>query len=436
VTTVLQTAEQGGLARKTVLPSGLRVITESVSNFRSVSLGLWVGVGSRDEPEQLAGAAHFLEHLLFKGTSKRTAMEISAALDSVGGDLNAFTSKEYTCFYARVLDENLDIAVDVLTDILSDPLIRAEDVESERKVITEEISMHEDEPSEVAHERFFREMFATDSLGRPVIGTRETVGSMSREDIRGFYSKWYRPENTVVVAAGNVDHDELVASVAKQFESAGWLGEPKPATKPRVSDPASASIGAVNVINRPTEQAHLVFGAPGIDHLDERRYALGVMNAALGGGMSSRLFQEVREKRGLAYAVYSFAQQFSGSGLFGVYAGTVPSRAAELAEVVRDELQAVAKSGLSQEEIDRGKGQVKGGLVLGLEETSARMTRFGKTELTTGEHLSVSEVLSKVAAVDKDQIGELGETMLSHPLSVTGVGPFESDEALREALAA
>jgi predicted Zn-dependent peptidase len=277
-------------------------------------------------------------------------------------------------------------------------------------------------------------MFATDSLGRPVIGSRETVGAMTRDDICGFYSTWYRPENTVVVAAGNVDHDDLVANVSERFEAAGWFGEPRAATKPRVSEPANPSIGAVHVVNRPTEQAHLVFGAPGIDHRDERRYALGVMNAALGGGMSSRLFQEVREKRGLAYAVYSFAQQFSGSGLFGVYAGTVPTRAAELAEVVRDELKSVAKSGLTVEEIERGKGQVKGGLVLGLEETSARMTRFGKTELTTGEHLSVSEVLSKVAAVDKDQIAELGESMLSHPLSVTGVGPFENDEALRGAV--
>ncbi len=435
-TTVLQTAEEGGLAKKTTLPSGLRVITESSSAFRSVSLGLWVGVGSRDEPEKLAGSAHFLEHLLFKGTSKRSAMDISSALDAVGGELNAFTSKEFTCYYARVLDENLPIALDVLTDMFSDPLLREEDVESERKVITEEISMHEDEPSDVAHERFVREMFATDSLGRPVIGTRQTVGSVSQQEIRDFYQSWYRPENTVIVAAGNVDHDDLVAKIVSQFEKVGWLDQAKPAARPRGDSPAAHNLGAVNVVHRPTEQAHIVFGTPGIDHADERRYALGVLNASLGGGMSSRLFQEVREKRGLAYAVYSFAQQFSGSGLFGVYAGTVPSRSGELAQVVKAELADVASSGLTEEEIERGKGQMKGGLVLGLEESSARMTRLGKTELTTGDHRSVSEVLDRIAAVNETDVAELAGDLLAKPLSVTGVGPFESDEVLREAVAA
>ncbi|MGH8971417.1 MAG: M16 family metallopeptidase, partial [Actinomycetes bacterium] len=304
----------GGLVRRTVLPGGLRVVTEAMPTVRSVTVGIWVGVGSRDEAPSLAGASHYLEHLLFKGTRRRDALEISSAIDAVGGEMNAFTSKEYTCFYARVLDTDLPLAVDVVCDLVSSSVIRSADVDSERGVILEEIAMHEDDPTDMVHDQFAQALFGSGPLGRPILGTVGSIETIGRNAIAGYYHRRYRPQDMVVAVAGNVDHAAVVRLVRKACLLAGLLeGDAVPAL-PRVGDRRSAGPGGVRVVRRTTEQANVVLGTPGVSRTDERRFALGVLNAALGGGMSSRLFQEVREKRGLAYAVYSYHAQYADTG--------------------------------------------------------------------------------------------------------------------------
>ncbi|HXR40908.1 MAG TPA: pitrilysin family protein, partial [Acidothermaceae bacterium] len=320
-TKTLISGADGAVVRRTVLPGGLRVITEAMPSVRSVSFGVWVGVGSRDETVAQAGSSHYLEHLLFKGTKRRDALEISAALDAVGGEMNAFTAKEYTCFYARVLDTDLPIAVDVISDMMTSSLVRSADVDSERGVILEEIAMHEDDPGDVVHDTFAEALFGDTPLGRPILGTVNSINSLQRTAINGYYRRRYKPENMVVAVAGNVDHAKVVRLVGKAFDEVLSSSSAVPA-QPRIGGRAPASnLGVSSVVRRPTEQAHLVLGVPALARVDERRFALGVLNGALGGGMSSRLFQEVREKRGLAYSVYSYAAHHAETGMFGVYAG-------------------------------------------------------------------------------------------------------------------
>ncbi len=377
--------------RRTVLPGGLRVVTEFLPSVRSVALGIWVGVGSRDEDESHAGATHYLEHLLFKGTRKRTALEISAEMDAVGGEMNAFTAKEYTCYYARVLDVDLPLAIDVLSDMVTSSLIEPKDVDAERNVVLEEIAMNEDDPSDSVHEAFTTHLFGDTPLGRPILGTVESINALTRDQIFEHYRDRYTPPHVVVAAAGNLDHDAVVAGVQAAFgqvltDFANSSGsQPAP---PRLRDagglwegygPAAGS--GVTLVSRPIEQANLVLGCEGLARTDERRFTLGVLNAALGGGMSSRLFQEVREKRGLAYSVYSFASQHADTGLWGIYAGCLPSKADEVLSICSAEVAKVIESGLTDAELERGKGQVRGGIVLGLEDPSSRMTRLGKSEL-------------------------------------------------------
>ncbi|HTC70562.1 MAG TPA: pitrilysin family protein, partial [Acidothermaceae bacterium] len=294
-TKVLISGADGAVVRRTVLPGGLRVITETMPTVRSVSFGVWVGVGSRDETPALAGSSHYLEHVLFKGTKRRDAMEISAALDAVGGEMNAFTSKEYTCFYARVLDNDLPLAVDVISDMMTSSVVRTSDVDSERGVILEEIAMHEDDPGDVVHDAFAEALFGDTPLGRPILGTVQSITALQRTAIHGYYRRRYRPENMVIAAAGNLDHAKVVRLVAKAFgemlnDDAQIDRRPTP---PRVGGRPPASRSGVSVVTRPTEQAHLVLGVPALSRVDERRFALGVLNGALGGGMSSRLFQEI-----------------------------------------------------------------------------------------------------------------------------------------------
>src|SRR6516225_12494807 len=313
--------------RKTVLPGGLRVVTEFLPSVRSVALGIWVGVGSRDEDQAHAGATHYLEHLLFKGTRQRTALDISAAMDAVGGELNAFTGKEYTCYYARVLDADLPLAIDVLADMVTHSLIEPKDVDAERGVILEEIAMNEDEPSDTVHEAFAAQLFGDTPLGRPILGTVASINEITREQITDHYAARYTPPDLVVAVAGNVDHDAVTGQVAAAFGAAG-AGDAAP-TPPRLADTdnALASGTGVRLVPRTIEQANLVLGCAGMSRTDDDRFALGVLNAALGGGMSSRLFQEVREKRGLAYSVYSFASQHSDTGMWATYIGCLPAKA-------------------------------------------------------------------------------------------------------------
>ncbi|MEU1024058.1 pitrilysin family protein [Streptomyces sp. NPDC005904] len=421
-----------GTVRRTTLPGGLRVVTETLPSVRSATFGIWANVGSRDETPSLNGATHYLEHLLFKGTKKRSALDISSALDAVGGEMNAFTAKEYTCYYARVLDTDLPLAIDVVCDMLTGSLIRQEDVDAERGVILEEIAMTEDDPGDCVHDLFAHTMLGDTPLGRPVLGTEETINALDADRIRRFYKKHYDPTHLVVAAAGNIDHNKVVRQVRAAFEKAGALGRtdatPLP---PRQGSRALRTSGRVELINRKTEQAHVILGMPGLARTDERRWALGVLNTALGGGMSSRLFQEVREKRGLAYSVYSYTSGFADTGLFGVYAGCRPSQVHDVLKICRDELDQVAQHGLSDDEIGRAIGQLAGSTVLGLEDTGALMNRIGKSELCWGEHMSVDEMLAKISAVTPDEVREVARDVLGRRPSLAAIGPLKDKQAAR-----
>ncbi|MEW9532275.1 M16 family metallopeptidase [Microbispora sp. NPDC049125] len=424
-TTTLYPGKDGaGAIRRTVLPGGLRVVTEEMPTVRSVAVGMWVGIGSRDEAPEHMGATHFLEHLLFKGTATRDAMEISASIEGIGGEINAFTAKEYTCYYARVLDEDLPLAIDVLADVVTSSLITDDDVESERGVILEEIAMHDDDPSDVVHEQFSAELYGDTPIGRPILGNEESINALSRDRIREYYQRFYLPPRTVVSVAGNVDHERVVALVAAAYERAGALGGTAEPAVPRIGGPGVASRSGVRVVDRPTEQANLVLGTTGVSRTDDRRFALGVLNAALGGGMSSRLFQEIREKRGLAYSTYSYTSQYADTGQFGIYVGCLPSKVDDVLKICRDEVARVVTDGITAEEIVRGKGQMRGGLVLGLEDTGSRMSRIGKSELVYEQLMSVDEVLARIEAVTPDDIEQVAQDILNRPLTLAVIGPY------------
>jgi predicted Zn-dependent peptidase len=420
--------EDGGLVRRTVLPGGLRVVTEQVPGVRSAAFGIWVGVGSRDETPAQMGSAHYLEHLLFKGTARRSALDISAAMDSVGGEMNAYTTKEYTCFYARVLDDDLPLAIDVISDLVTGALIHPEDVENERGVILEEIAMHDDDPSDLVHDEFARSLFGDTPLGRPILGTEQTIEALRRSTINGFYRRRYRPEQMVVAAAGRLDHTAVVRGVRAAFRRSGMLESDAVPVAPRVgSRRAPHRPGEVSVVNRRTEQANLVLGVPGIVRTDPRRYALGVLNSALGGGMSSRLFQEIREKRGLAYSVFSFATQYSDAGVMGVYAGCLPGKVDAVLDLCRTELSGIVAGGITADELRRGKGQLRGSLVLGQEDTGARMSRIAKAELLYDELPRVDEVLRRIDAVTHEDVQSLASDLLAATPTLAVIGPFDPD---------
>ena len=418
---------------RTVLPGGLRVVTEFLPAVRSVALGIWVGVGSRDEDEAHAGATHYLEHLLFKGTGRRTALEISAEMDAVGGEMNAFTAKEYTCYYARVLDADLPLAVDVLSDMVTSSLITPKDVDAERNVVLEEIAMNEDDPSDTAHEAFTAKLFGDTPLGRPILGTADSINAITREQIFEHYQARYTPEHLVVAAAGNLDHDTVVRLVAEAFGPVlDRAAEPAP---PRLDDGshgfgATAGVGTT-LVSRGIEQANLVLGCEGMSRTDDRRFALGVLKAAFGGGMSSRLFQEVREKRGLAYSVYSFAAQHADTGLWGIYVGCLPAKADEVLAICGEEIDRVVNGGLTDAELARGKGQVRGSIVLGLEDPSSRMSRLGKSELVYPRLEPVDEVLACIDAVTHDDIRAVAADILTRPKALAVVGPFDDPSAFQ-----
>ena len=408
--------------RRTVLPSGLRIITEQQAGVRSASIGVWVGVGSRDESPTLHGCSHFLEHLLFKGTAERSALDISIALDAVGGEFNAFTAKEYTCFHARVLDEDLPLAVDVLGDMITASTLHADDVEAERDVILDEIAMHDDDPDDVVHNLFAEQAWGDTPLGRPIAGTVESIGSLTRAQIHRFYRRHYRPANIVIAAAGNIDHATLVRQVKKSFARNDWLAGEAAPVPPRHGSRKRVAPGLI-AATRPFEQVNLVLGMEGLVRDDDRRFALGVLNTALGGGTSSRLFQEVREHRGLAYSVFSFASHHADSGLVGVSVGCLPNKLDDVLAVVREELAKVAASGITAEELARGKGMLRGGLVLGLEDSGSRMSRIGKAELVHDELLSIDEVIARIDAVTLEEVREVAAVVFSRPEILAVVGP-------------
>lgn len=421
--TLLEGAD-GAVVRRTTLPNGLRVVTESVPGVRSVSFGAWIGVGSRDETPRQTGAAHFLEHLLFKGTTSRSAWEITAPIEAVGGEMNAFTTKEYTCYYARVLDDDTDLAIDTVCDVVLRGRLESGDIEGERQVILEEIAMNDDDPGDVIHDLYMRTHYGQGPLGRPILGTQESLEALTAQGIRSFYRRHYVPPRMVVAAAGAVDHDEVVERVRAAFHGADAPAQPVIRPEARRS-PATPGRGLRGIAHRPSEQAHLVLGLGGLRRTDERRYALGVLNAALGGGMSSRLFQSVREERGLAYSVYSFVSAFADTGYTGIYVGCLPDKVPEVLTVTRGVIADLAERGLDPEELRRGRGQLRGSVVLGQEDAGSRMSRIAKGELLYGEIPSIDDILARIDSVSAEDIGALARTLLSEPPTYAAIGPFD-----------
>lgn len=406
----------GGEIRRSVLPGGLRVVSEHMPNSRTFCLGFFVNVGSRHESPALHGASHFLEHVLFKGTAKRSAEQISAAIESVGGDINAYTAKEHTCFYVRVLDVDADQAIDVLTDMLSSSLVLGAEVEFERQVILDEIAMHADDPAETAQELVTGRLFGDRDLGRPIIGSVESIEALTRQQIVSYWRRHYRPSQIVVSAAGNVDHDQLVARLA-EFDRQSDSGRARREALAKVVPGA-----AVLTKTKPTEQstAVLAFGGPGV--FDPRRYPLGLLSLIVGGGMSSRLFVDIRERRGLAYGIDAGETSYSDAGLWSVDWQSAPSRMAEILTLVRQCLVDVAEHGVTDEEIARAKGQMRGQTVLSYEGPSSRMSRLGGSELI-GDDRSLAEVLALYDAVTAEDIQQEAITLFGQQPVLGLVGP-------------
>ena len=391
-------------------------------SLRSVALGCWIDTGTRDENPHEAGVSHFLEHLLFKGSDKLSARDVSETFDAMGADYNAFTSKESTCFWARFLDQDLPAGLDILCEIIQKPAFRANEIDAERQVVVEEINMYEDDPNDVAFENFTTAVFTGHALEAPVLGTKDSIRGMSRDDITGYWKRRYGAGSLVVAAAGSVDHDELVEMIAERFGD--WSGE----TVHHDHGAVDAS-PRVMVTNRDTEQAHIALGGPGLQRDDERRWAFEVLNHVMGSGMSSRLFREVREERGLAYAIYGFKMSFADNGVWGVYVGTTPSQTDTAVNVIREELAKAVERGITGKEMERAKGSMRGGLALSLEDANSRMVRLGRDELSGMPHLSVDERLEKLEAIDLDAVQSVAADMYGGEKRMIGaVGPFEASE--------
>ena len=420
--------------KRSVHSSGLRIVTEEVPSVRSAAVGIWVNVGSRDEAPATAGASHFLEHLLFKGTTSRTALEISSSIESVGGEMNAFTSKEYTCFYARVIDTDLPMAIDVVSDLITSSIVTALDVDAERKVVLEEIAMRDDDPSDLVHDLFSDTYYGDTPIGRPILGTVDSIKGMSRNTVFNYYKKKYLPQDLVVAVAGNIKHKRVVAMVEEALSRDNFLDVmAAPVIRPNtvVKNSKQQSVG---LLYKKSEQAHMFYGMEGVARADDRRFAMGVLSAALGGGMSSRLFQEIREKRGLAYSVYAYAQQFAGSGVLGFYAGCNPTKATEVVEIIRSVVADVADNGMTHEEIERAKGAVRGSLVLSQEDTGSRMSRIGKNEIVYGQVMDFDDILKAISRVSAQDIREIAGEFLVKTPTLALVGPFKNESKFEKVL--
>lgn len=399
------------------LPNGLRVITESMPAIRSVAVGCWIDTGTRDENANEAGASHFLEHLLFKGSETLSAREVSERFDAMGAESNAFTSKDHTCFWARVLDADLEEGLDILAEMLERPAFRPREIDAERQVVIEEINASEDDPADVAFEEYTMALFRGHPLEAPVLGTRESVRGMTRDDLAGYWKRRYGAGSTVIALAGSVDHDRALRVVGERFGD--WDGQPV--------DHEYVSLRVeplVRVVDRKTEQAHLVVGGAGLQRSDERRWAFEILNQVLGGGMSSRLFTTIREERGLAYSVYSFRTSYADAGAWGVYAGTTPEQAGLVLDLVDQEIDRILAEGITRAELERACGALRGGLALAMEDANSRMTRLGRDELVGAPHLSVDERIERIEAVTLDDVAEVARAILTGPTVIGAVGPF------------
>jgi len=429
------TASGESLVRRSVLPSGVRILSENVPGARSATIGYWVAVGSRDELPVTYGSTHFLEHLLFKGTTTRSALDIAVSFDAVGGEHNAMTAKEYTCYYAKVQDRDLPMAVDVLADMFTSSLLEPGEFETERDVILEELAMADDDPSDVASERWFEAVLGGHPLGRPIGGNPDTIGAVTRQAVWDHYRANYRPQDLVVTVAGAVDHDELVRGVTAALRRADWNleAEAAPVARRDATNDIIERGSPLVVTKRPIEQSNIIAGVAGLAATDERRATLSVLNSIFGGGMSSRLFQEIREKRGLAYSVYSFSPSYSDAGLFGIYAGCSPAKSRQVTELMLGEFARLAEHGVSHDELVRAVGQLSGASALALEDSDTRMSRLGRSEITLGEFVDLDESLRRLSLVTADDVTELASELNSRPLSIAAVGTV--DEKTLEGLA-
>jgi len=416
---------------QTELDSGERVISERLPHVRSATIGYWIGTGSRDETDGRAGISHFIEHLLFKGSSRFNALEIAEIFDEMGGELNAATSREHTVVYGRVPENHVETALDVMGDMVLSPLF--DDLDSEREVVLEEIAMYEDTPQDLVHDLIGEAVFGDHALGRPLIGTAEVISTVTRRTLRSHHSTFYTPGNIVVAAAGCLDHDELVALVARSIESREQSSVGKPTIrKPLVEIPKPG----LRFQRKDTEQYHVCLGAPGVSRSDRRRFAASILDAILGGSASSRLFQEIREKRGMAYSVYSFVSQYADTGQIGIYVGTREDNLAEALQIASEQVAEIAAGNLRDGELARAQENLKGRLLLSMESTSARMTRLGKSVVTDTEILSLDRLVAEIDAVDADAVCALAAELLDPArLSAAGIGPSEEHfvEALRHA---
>ncbi|MDG4665017.1 pitrilysin family protein [Mycobacterium sp. 236(2023)] len=418
--------------RRTQLPGGLRVVTEHVPSVHSASVGVWVNVGSRDEGRSVAGAAHFLEHLLFKSTPTRTAVQIAQAVDAVGGELNAFTSREHTCYYAHVLDSDLELAIDLVADVVLRGRCHVDDVEVERDVVLEEIAMRDDDPEDTLGDVFLSAMFGDHPVGRPVIGSVESISGMTRAQLHSFHVRRYTPDRMVVAVAGNIEHDEVVALVREHFGARLVRGRSPVA--PRKGTSRVTGRPTLQLVNRDGEQTHLSLGVRTPGRHWDHRWALSVLNTALGGGLSSRLFQQIRETRGLAYSVYSTVDTFADSGALSIYAGCLPERFDEVVRVTTDVLAEVARDGITADECRIAKGSLRGGLVLGLEDSGSRMNRIGRSELNYGQHRTIAHTLSKIEHVTLDEVNAVARQLLTRPFGAAVLGPVRTKRSLPRAL--
>lgn len=400
------------------LDNGLRVVVENIPTVRSVAMGIWVKTGSRYEDKNNNGISHFIEHMLFKGTEKRSAQEIAESFDSIGGNLNAFTSKEYTCYYAKVLDEHTEVGLDILSDMFFNSKFDEEELNRERNVVIEEIRMYEDTPDDQIHDLIAKSSFERNSLGFPILGTEDVLKNITRDIIKDYMNEMYTIENTVITIAGNVP-ENIVDIIDQYFGSYNVKGSIKNINS-AVFSPHEA------LKTKQTEQAHIAFALPGLSLADENMYSLILLNNIIGGSMSSRLFQEIREKRGLAYSVFSYHSSFQETGLFSIYAGTAPRQIDEVVDIIQNILIEIKDKGITDKEIAKGKEQLKGSLMLSLESTNSRMNRLGKNELLLGQHLSLDEVVKRINNVDPDSIQAIIDRVFNHPFAFSIISPLDA----------
>ena len=413
------------MIQREVLPNGVRIVTENITYVHSVALGIWVGVGARDEGEPVRGISHVIEHMLFKGTPTRTAQQIADEIDSVGGDINAFTSKESTCYYARILSEHVPLAVDVLADMFLNSTLDSEEMGRELNVILEEIKRRDDEPDDLVHDLFTETLWPGHVLGKSVIGTPETVGALKPQDLRDYMGRRYTPDTIVVAAAGNLNHEEIVEMVRARFghltgSRADW----------RTSDAEPEPVAATAYIEKPIEQVNLVLGTNGYSQLADEKYTLSILDNVLGGSMSSRLFQEIREKRGLAYSVGSYTQNFREGGYFAVYAGTSADTASQVIDLVHAEFKNIRDNNITEKELSRAKNQFRGSIVMGQESMNNRMMRIGRNELTYDRVIPIDEIMGKINAATLDEVARVAHHLFGDDrYAMATVGPFQKGKA-------